>query len=214
MIKIDLLKGQGLPVRSNPTAIAVITLLFMVPTICGLAMATQYLHNRSEIVIQEKALQKLDEKAAAVNELHEFQQANDTLSHKTNACIMEVADIMPRYNQWSPLLAAIAEHLPQDFVLNELEVVKKMKSVEVPRKGEPGQKSTISIPTRTLRICVYHNDTQLNDAEVQEFIEKLQSDQSLWSQVQEFRLVGHQLETVDEQEMTRYDIDAILKTAY
>ena len=214
MITIDLLKGRGRPAQSNPRTIAGVTILFMIPLVCGLAMATQYVHNGSGLSLQQKTLQQLDKKTAGLDEQVSFRQSTDLLMSQTKSCLLESVEALPRYNQWSPILTAIAQHLPENFVLRELLVKKKTKAVEIPKKGEPDQTITIRIPARTLHISIYHSDNQLNDTAVQEFIENLQATKSLEQQVEKFRLVGHQLETLDGQDVTRYDIDVTLKTAY
>ena len=214
MITIDLLKGQGRPARSNPTTIAVITIVFMIPLVCGLAMATHYVQNSGSLSLQQKTIQQLDKKTAGLSEQVSFRQSTDLLMSQTKSCLLESVEALPRYNQWSPILTAIAQHLPENFVLRELVVKKKTKAVEIPKKGEPDQTINIRVPARTLHISIYHSDHQLNDAAVQEFIENLQATKSLEKQVKKFRLVGHQLETINDQDVTRYDIDVTLKTVY
>jgi len=214
MITIDLLKGKGRPARSEPITIALLTILFMIPMVCGLAMAAQFVHNKSSLAVKNESDQQLDTKIAGFSEQVAFRQSADTLMSQTNTCLLEAAQTMPRYNQWSLILVAIAQHLPENFVLRELIVKSKSKSVEISKNGEPDQKITIKVPQRTLQIRIYHSDHQLNNASVQEFIENLQATASLENQVETFRLVGHQLETFDSQDVTRYDIDVELKTAY
>lgn len=186
----------------------------MLPLACTLAMATQYIQNGSELDIQQKAFQQWNDKTNGLVELQSFQQTSDRLMTQTTNCLLESVDALPRYNQWTSLLTAITKNLPESFVLHELAVTKKMRGVEIPKRGKPDQLITIAVPERTLRVSVYHSGNEINNAAIQEFIEKLQSTYSLKSQVEKIRLVGHQLDTQNDKEIIQYDIDITLKTAY
>lgn len=214
MITIDLLQGKGLPSRTRPVTLAVLSVMFILPLIGGLTMTNQYLKNSIELDLLTKSQQKMDTKIAGFSEQVSFRQSADTLLGQTNDCLAESAQAMPRYNQWSSILEAIAQHLPPKFVLDKLVVKSKAKMVHRPQKDNPEQKVKFKVPQRTMRIKISHNDHQLKNAAVQKFIENLQSSSALKRQVETFRLVGHQLETHNDQNVTSYDIDVELKTAY
>ena len=56
MYEIDLLKGQGLPIKSRPGGIAIVMVGFVVPMIIAIAMMWSYVNSKvGELMIRQEA---------------------------------------------------------------------------------------------------------------------------------------------------------------
>ncbi len=213
MIEIDLLHGQGKPIKSNPLNIAAVTLLFMIPIGLGLIVSTSYMQAKHESVIKAKQLQQLDDKAASLAKARVFQENVNSYVSVTDDTLRETARIMPRYTQWSPIIQAIARKIPEGFVLKDLSVTKQPIQIDTTQVGNPKQKIKINVFKRTLHISLYNFSESDGDASIENFIHNLKRNSSFKQQVEEVRLVGHTMETMKRNQVPRYDIDCILIAA-
>ena len=67
MYTIDLLKGEGIPIRSRPGGIAMACLIVVVPLLLGLALTSFYMDCRVILAIQTEQLGKLQSSAGALS---------------------------------------------------------------------------------------------------------------------------------------------------
>ena len=67
MYEIDLLKGEGVPIRSRPGGIAFACLVLAVPLIASIAMISIYLEHRVATSVQSQQLTRLRRVTAALS---------------------------------------------------------------------------------------------------------------------------------------------------
>ena len=212
MITIDLLRGQGRPRKSRPLRIILTILPFLLPVGLVLVMSSNYIHNLNVIDIQQKNLNHLEKKIANLSDSSRFREAIKSQIVENKLCMVEMADILPSYIQWTQALMSISQNLPEAFILKELNVNVSSVSIDVPNRQKPEQQIKINVPQRTLRISIYSKTDSDNDRLIKGFIRDLRSDDSFARMIKNLRLASHQLDEIHQQEVTRYEIDCVLKT--
>ena len=214
MITIDLLRGHGRPRKSRPLRIILTILPFILPVGLVLVMSSNYIRNLNVIDIQQKNLNHLEKKIANLSDSSRFREAIKSQIVENKLRMVEMADILPCYVQWTQALMSISQNLPEAFILKELNVNVSSVSIEVPKRQKPEHQIKINIPRRTLRISIYSKTDPNNDRLVQGFIRDLRSDNSIAWMIKDLRLSSHKLEEIHQQEVTRYEIDCVLKTPF
>ena len=121
MYKVDLLKGEGIPIRSRPGGIAFACLVIVVPMIVGSAIASIYLEHRVAASVQ---LQQLNRLRTAVTCLSEAMETTQALHERQALGVQLLGDVKTALigrTQWSPVLATVIDCMPDSLILSRLE---------------------------------------------------------------------------------------------
>ena len=175
MYEIDLLKGEGIPIRSRPGGIAFACLGIAVPLIVGIAMASIYIEHRVAASVQMQQLGRLRQAIAALEPALETKR---TLVGRRAAGMDLLGDVktaLTRQAQWSPLLETVVDNLPENLVLTKLQARRNMVQHRVPAKNDPEMKIDISVPVRALDIGVCGQDEYAAANAVRSFQDRLRS---------------------------------------
>jgi hypothetical protein len=212
MITIDLLKGQGKPTKADPKAALLVVGLFAVPLSIAIFLVASYLNHGAMLAASNVQLVNVEN---GVADLSVEIQDNATIEqsiHHSNSCLDEIAEVLPRYNQWSTLLQALARHIPASFIVSEVEVIRSHITKEVPNRDNPELKLRVTVPKRVLRITILDYLETENEQAVQTFIQKLKEVTATSKQVEDLRLVAHKKVEIDEEMVTQYEIECPLHT--
>lgn len=90
MYKVDLLKGEGVPIRSRPGGIAFACLVIVVPMIVGSAIASIYLEQRVATSVQ---LQQLNRLRTAVTASSEALETKRSLQEQQTLGVQLLGDV-------------------------------------------------------------------------------------------------------------------------
>ena len=217
MFTIDLLKGQGRPVRTRPKGIAIVVATFAVPILVAMLMAGFYYNNKVVISInkQNVANSKIQvERLADAIKLKESWE-NDKTS--INNCLTEVGNSIGRHIQWSPILVSLVENLPESVVLSSLEVKqstvkrKAVKSSGIAEKDKKEKKTDASVMVRTLRMRLCGNMNSDFDREIKVFRDRLRASNVIGAKLEDVVIASQGNDTVDGRDVVAYDIDCIFK---
>jgi hypothetical protein len=210
MFTIDLLKGQGIPIKSQPEGIVVTAATFAVPFIIAIVMFGFYLSNRIIISVQKQEIAnyevKIDELSGAVELQKSFEQEKGVI----NSCLSEVSSSFERHAQWSPVLVTLVKNMPDSMVLTKLEVKHDSVRRKVPRKDDPQKTIDVSVPVRTLQMNVSGSPQQNSDKAVKNFRESLLLSALLRPKLEDIR-VSQKSDTLDGQDVVSYEIDCVFK---
>jgi hypothetical protein len=212
MFRIDLLKGQGIPIRSRPESIAIAAGALVVPVIIALAMLGCFFQNKIIISINENRIaqyeNKINDFAGAVllqqNFESEKKQINDYLSEIKSSLSLGL------HKQWTPVLVTIVENIPDSVVLKELEVRNASVKTKVPKKTDPEKTVSISVPVRTLRMSVSGNANSNCDQEIKEFRQRLYASNTLNSMLENI-MVSRKMNVFQQENEISYQIDCVFK---
>lgn len=151
MFKIDFLKGHGLPTKSHPMDVAVVSVCAVVAVLVGCLLGIQYFANTSAIASKQKSL-------SMVEGLVESCSAETDSKGRIGVyeeCYSEVAYSVRRYVKWTPVLREIAETLPSTMMLNALDASRTVSKEKVTSKFDPKKKVDVMIFSRRLKADIF-----------------------------------------------------------
>jgi len=210
MYSIDLLKGKGIPARSKPEGIVVIAVTTLVPVIFALVMVGFYLNNKITINLRKHEVAGFERKIDNLSEAMSIYRSYSQKKGRIQQCLTEASGAIGRRSQWSGILVAIAENMPESLVLKRLSLKQSTTRVKVPDKNNPDTKVEITVPFRTLSMLLDSPADRQTDKAVKEFREKLRSSSVLSSQVEDIA-VSQEVGFVGNKEMITYDLKCIFR---
>lgn len=173
MFKIDLLKGQGIPIKSGPEVLVIAAVTIAVPVIIALAIFGGLIRTKSVISTAKQKIVNYEEMTGNLSEALELQKALEEEKIHINNCIADIKSSIGRHAQRSPVLIALVENLPKSMILTKLDMKKKSTKIKVPKKGDPEKMIDINIPVSTLHISLSGHLGSNNDRAVRDFKDAL-----------------------------------------
>ncbi len=207
---IDLLKGQGLPLRSSPAGIAVTVISAAIPIVIAVVIALLYMHNKFDMSMKEKEITELVEKVDELSDTVEMQKSLEEEKIHYNVCLSEVKSSIGKFSQWSPVLTTLVENMPRSVVLTELEVVQDTVKKKVPDKDNPNTLIEIDAFVTTMRVTVSDSSQSDSDEAVKEFRDYICSSALLGPRLEKVG-VSKESGTHGGQDVVYYLIDCVFK---
>jgi len=209
---IDLLQGEGVPIRSRPGGIAFACLVVVVPFLAGLGVVSFYLDCEVVIAIHQQQVSKL---AAAVEALSGATEKKETLEKEKGEAARVLGDVKTALEgraQWSPILAALVDNLSDTLVLTRVEARQGTTRCQVPAQDDPARTIEATVPVRELKICVCGQDQDGSSEAVRMFQESLRSSPAL-GPVLDTITVARDVATLENQEAVLYELSCVFKPA-
>ena len=180
MHTIDLLKGQGVPPKTTLKGVFFMALVFILPLIGGSLLVVMYAVNKINIETQIVKADKLKDEIK--NYLPDKQKVEELQSQKNyyNVRVLEASKCIDTYFQWSPILIQLVRNMPEDMVMDKLSV-ENISAVTLKKKKEPDEELVIPIPQKKMVVDLSGLNGDAYNIKVQEYQEKLKSEQSLVS---------------------------------
>ncbi|UCG58447.1 MAG: hypothetical protein JSU70_02860 [Phycisphaerales bacterium] len=175
MHTIDLLNGAGaVHRRTTLSGLGLAIVVGLVPCLLAAGALYQYWHNRTILMTLERVVVADQPKASDL--------ADPVVSHAALAKdrnrlaekLGEVASRVEHYNQWSPVLVALAKNMPDGMFLTTLAAERANIPKAVPSDEYPEKTQVVSIPSRTLVLTVGGPTDRNCDAAVKEFTNQLE----------------------------------------
>jgi Tfp pilus assembly protein PilN len=212
MFKIDLLKGQGVPVKSRPESIAITAVALVVPIIIAFVMLGYFFQNRIVISINKNRIAQYESKIENFADAVGLQQEFELEKKQIEEYLEEVGSSLSLglHKQWTPVLSTIVENIPDSVVLTELEVKRSSQKRKVPKKTDPEKTVSIDVPVRTLRMSVSGNAKSSCDQDIKEFREKLYASQTLGSMLDNI-MVSRKMNVFENENEISFEIDCVFK---
>jgi len=209
MFTIDLLKGHGVPIKSKPGGRFLVAFSFIVPVVFASVVFGNYLHNRIVIVAQKGQAKNYKLKIAELRTQLEFREATKQQKNVLNSCRRELVEAIRRQTQWSPVLLALLQSLPETAILEHLEVKSQSVTKKVPRRDFPGETINISVPKRTLEIKLSLNAQDDTDEMVENFRYQLNYSPLLAGKIDDIAVVEQTAE--ERTETIVYKIECVFE---
>lgn len=210
MFTIDLLKGQGVPIKSSPKNVAFGATAAVVPVLIAMAMFGFYLRNRIVISVYANTIANHEAKIAKLSDAVKIQQAIEDKKNSYSDCLWEVENCLGRHTQWSPVLVTLVKNMPDSVVLTALDVKQRSIKQRVPQQDDPSKVVMVSVPVRTLQMTVAARPQSRSDQEIRNFSEYLRSSSMLSSRLEDIRVSQGQ-SMLDGQSVVSYQINCIFK---
>jgi len=210
MFTIDLLKGQGIPMKSSPRGMAIAVVTVVVPFTVAIIMSGLYLDGRIVISIQKQDTAKYE---MIINKLSDAVELQESLEKEKTAYgvrLLEVKSSINRYIQWSPVLVTLVENMPNSVRLTGLEVKQHSVRKKVPKKDNPQEMIEKNVPVKILRMSVSGSPQYNCDKAVKDFRDSLLSSAFLGPRLENIG-VSQESETLEGRDIASYEIDCVFK---
>jgi hypothetical protein len=219
MFAIDLLKGQGRPVRTRPKGIAIFVATFAVPMLVVMLMVSYYYRNKIVITVQTQSIASCNTQIERLADAIKLKESWEKDKANLNNCLTDVASSIGRHTQWSPVIVSLVENLPESVVLNSLEVrqssAKRKTTLTAGAdkdKKDKDKKADASVTVRTLRMRICGNPNSDFDREMKAFRDRLLASDAIGKRLEDVVIASQGNETLDGREVVAYDIDCIFKS--
>lgn len=203
MFTVDLLKGQGVPLKTQPAGIAIVAAGIVVPFITVLIFIGIYLNNRVVIPIVERELAVCEQKMQTLSEGVKAQQTFYKERDSINASMPEAAAAVRKFTAWSPIIQTVAENMPGAMVLSRLD-----GKQNVAQSGQGGAGG--AFVTREVSMGISGKSLVNWGEEVKGFRNRLLESGTLKSRLQDVP-VGQQSSKGSEKDSISYDLRMIFK---
>jgi hypothetical protein len=216
MFAIDLLKGQGRPARTKPQGVAIFVATFAVPILVAILMAGYYYRNKVVIAVYKQDVAGYVTLTDRLADALKLKEAQEKEKSAINGCLVDAAASIGRHTQWSPVLVAIVENLPDSVIINSLEVKQSsitLKSVVKAGLGKDNKdkQADKSVMVKTLKLRVSGNPGYDCDSEIKTFRDRLRASNVLGPKLEDVVIASQGHDTMDGREVVAYDIDCIFK---
>lgn len=210
MFNIDLLKGQGVPLKSSPGGIAITATTIAVPLYILIIMFGLYSNDIAYISIKEQELSRCQSEIEKLSDAVKMQKSLEKEKILYDACLSEVKSSIGKYVQWSPVLVTLVENMPNSVMLTELEVRQDSVRKKIPKPDNPQEMVDGSVPVNVLRMSISGGPQYDCNKEIRDFQDRLQSSAFLGPKLENI-VVSRESETLKGQDVASYEIDCVFK---
>jgi hypothetical protein len=209
MLTIDLLKGQGIPIKTRPAGATLLAIVIAVPVITTIVMLGSYVQSSIVLKNQKRLLTGLQMDIFKLSDSVKLKEENERQIGNMNACFVEVNEAIVQQIQWSPVLQVLAENMPPRLILSGLSIKSEIESKAVPQRDDPLKKTSIPVAKRVLYVNLYGRLTSGSDEAVLEFLKALNSSSVLSERADNIRLVAQA--TDERRNIMNYVIECVFK---
>jgi len=207
---IDLLKGQGIPARSRPEGIIATAITAVVPLVIALSIIGLYFSTKVVIEVHKTEIANCQRRIEEFSSQMIDYKSRSSLKADYEGCLSETSIALGKHNQWSDILVAVVENLPDSLVLNKLSVQENKVRVKVPDKNNPGEKIEKIVPSRTLSMKLEGPSSDDTDKAVKKFRKRLQLSSVLGPKLEDIP-VSQEVDVEDGHNVISYELKCIFK---
>lgn len=217
MFTIDLLKGQGRPIRTKPKGIAIFVATFVVPMLVAILMASYYYNNKIVISVNKQKVANYTTQIGRLADPLKLKESWDRDKTNLSNCLSDVASSIRTHIQWSPILVSLVQNIPNSVVLNGLEVKTSINKKAaaggsaIAEKDKKDKTDDTNITVRTLRMRLCGNPNSGLDREIKAFRDRLLASSVIGTKLEDVVIASQTNETMDGRDVISYDIDCIFK---
>ena len=211
MYTIDLLKGQGIPIRTKPANIIVGVITLLVPVAISIVVLGYYLGNNVNLKIKQKQLADYKSNISKLTDIIDLQQTFQKEKTVITNGLNEVYSSLGIQFQWSSVLNLLAKNMPDSVVMTQLTAKRKLVKKEIPKKDEPGKMMDVQDVERTLQVTVGSSPEQNCDKAVRDFMDKIRFSKKIGPKIKTLS-VSQEFEQVNDEKVVSYQIDCVFKS--
>jgi hypothetical protein len=174
MLTIDLLKGQGIPTRSNPEKIALMAITVIVPVIIAITLLSFVWRNKVIISIEKQNITNCEKAISKLSQAQMLLEKSQKEKKYRDDCLLEVGKSIEKYHQWTPALIEIVKLMPDSIILSGIDIKQSNIKKMVPNK-QGGPDVEVSIPTTKMKISVTEKSSSARGQTIREFQDQIRS---------------------------------------
>ncbi len=209
MFTIDLLKGQGIAVKSKIEHIVIASLTISVPVIVVIVMLSFYLSNGIAMAMDKKQTLNYEEKIAEFSKALKTQKSFESEKEAIRRSLSEVSSSIDMFTQWSPIIMTIVENMPDSMILTKFELKPRKVKRLIPQKDNPGHMVNVGVLINILNVSVRGNPQTNYDKEVRAFSDRLSSSELLKESKLEEIKVSQKVDKYHGQDIVIYEMKCI-----
>lgn len=211
MFTIDLLKGTGAPLKSHPGKFALSIVPFIVPAVIITFIVVHYGYNSTVLAMSKSRINKTQSLIAGYSEDIEYYKSMTDKLTATRQRLGEIASVIDKQIQWSPIVQALVENMPDSIMLQKLFLYRNIVKKKRPDKTNNNKMISVDCIKRKLRITVYGVSPFDSDTAVQGYIYRLRNSDVFMSEVTDIRIVARDVANLDGKDVPSYEIDCLFK---
>ena len=196
--------------KSGPWGVAIAVAAFVVPILVAMVMLGFYTSNRIVIKVTRQEIVNYETNIKTLSDAVKLQGSLEKEKNDTSSCLSEVLSSVGRHTQWSPVLVTMVENMPDSMVLTRLEVKQNSVNKQVPKRENPKEMMTVSVPASTLRMSVSGRSQADSDKAVKDFKDRLRLSALLAPKIEDI-VISQKTDTFEGKDVVSYDIDCIFK---
>lgn len=209
MLNIDMLKGQGIPIKSSPGGAFLLALIIAIPLLTTMAITTEYLNGRIELRTLKNEWSEIEDKISQLSAGVKFQESDRGKINNINACFVEVHEVLQYHIQWTPVFVTLIENLPDKLFLEKLTVDTFPQRTEVPKRSDPMEFISVDVPKSIVFIDLYSHLADHDNKNVLNYIQQLNNIEQFMLKIESIRPLS---QITDKQEgIVRYSIKCVFK---
>jgi Tfp pilus assembly protein PilN len=190
MLTIDLLKGQGIPVRTRPAPAGLLAIVIAIPVVVTIVTLGNYVRGGIVLRNQKRLLTTIQADIFKLTNSVKFKQDTEQRIETIGKCFVELDDTLPQQIQWSPVLQALAENIPASLVLSSLDIKTEIVTRVVPQRKNPSRQIPVQAPKRMLYIGLYGRRNRGSDEAVLRLLSALNESSVLKDRADNIRLIA------------------------
>jgi hypothetical protein len=202
MFQIDLLKGQGRPVKSEPWAIALVSAPSFVPFVALFVFLTWFLADGISIRTKTGRIEAIDAKVAQMADVKQKRDNAQAQIDATGKYVSDIATAMKSHLQWTDILADVAKSVPSSVVVYRLSASRE----------RPVQRGDVKPAYKfTLVIGTYSDPGDAGGKSIQKFIDTIKASKTLGPRLESIKPISNQSGTFNKREVADVAIECIIK---
>ena len=209
MLTIDLLKGQGIPLKSRPGGATLLAISIAMPIIVTIFGFGDYMRSNIVLSTRWRDVARLEGEIFELAEAMRMHEESEREAMQINSCLGELDNIMDQQLQWSPVLEVVARNIPDAIVLEELVVQSENVFRTVPLRRDTTKNITVPVPRRQLILNVYGKLGIVSDEAVLLFLRKLATSEVLKERMANVRKLSQKAD--ERNEIMHYTIECTFK---
>lgn len=210
MFSIDLLKGKGKPLKSDPKRTMLKTVPFLIPLIAVVAWAASYQQDCSRLQTQKAAIEKNQAVVDASQEaVEDYRQINAQIT-KMGHCLETITKGLSYRIQVSDLLVELAQKLPGEIFIYEMKLDRTTSVERLQQKNVSDAKEKV-IVQRKLKLTLCGFDQVQSDKWVRDYVNYLKSSPVLANIFTDVKPAARRQGVVDQRPATYHEIECTLR---
>ncbi|MHC4241465.1 MAG: hypothetical protein ACYS3N_02380 [Planctomycetota bacterium] len=210
MFTIDLLKGQGVPLKSSPGGIAIIAIAVAVPLYVLIILFGFYVNDITRMSVREQEVARCQSEIDKLSGAVELYESLENEKILYGDCLSEVKSSISKYIQWSPVLVTVVENMPDSVMMTGLEVRQESLRKKVPKPDNPQEMVEKNVPIKVLLMSVSGNPKYNCGKAVMDFQDSLRSSAFLGPKLESIGY-SQESETLKGQDVASYEIKCVFK---
>lgn len=211
MYEIDMLKGRE-AAGNNWFGMVLTGAAFFMPVALAFVISIGYFNDKASISAYREEVSDYEFQLREMEGEKKRIDGVTSKNEKQSAWLGDVGEVLSRHSQWTNILMAIRENLPDSLLVNKLDVNRKMVTMVVDQRYGDEKKINVSVPVRTLVISLYSTNGQSDDAAVRGFQRSLVAAEAFRKRVKDVVIALRKPDVVEGRDVVRYELNCIMNS--